>query len=168
MKKYLKKISIRWDDLDPNRHVGATAYMNLMDHARMSYFHDHGFTQKDFEKHQLGPIVFNQHIYYFKEISGGSNVYVSIELLGSSEDYTYIQLSHSIYNEDGDRVAYGYLTISWMDLSKRKLMGAPVSSFAKLLDAMPRSEQYKILSKQDIQLPFIPGTNSIPIEELTY
>ena len=39
---YFKEFEIRWSDLDANRHLGNSAYTNLMSHTRMSYLFEIG------------------------------------------------------------------------------------------------------------------------------
>ena len=163
MQSYFKKVDIKWADLDANRHVSNMAYVALLDHARMSYFNENGFSQEMFEKHRLGPIVFNQQMFFLKEVLPATTVQINVELQGSTEDYRFVQFGHSIYNHEGARAVYGYLTVAFMDLDTRKLMPAPPKPFLDLLQGLPKSEHFKILTKVDIKLPELPGPDTISI-----
>lgn len=35
---YSKQFEVRWSDLDANRHLANSAYMNFMSHTRMGFF----------------------------------------------------------------------------------------------------------------------------------
>ncbi len=39
---YLKEFEIRWSDVDANRHLANSAYLNYMSHARMSFLMEIG------------------------------------------------------------------------------------------------------------------------------
>ncbi|WP_374958619.1 acyl-CoA thioesterase, partial [Gilvibacter sp.] len=56
---YLKEFEIRWSDIDANRHLANSAYVNFMSHTRMSFLIDRGIDMKAMAKHQIGPVVFN-------------------------------------------------------------------------------------------------------------
>ncbi|MEX0273937.1 MAG: acyl-CoA thioesterase, partial [Flavobacteriaceae bacterium] len=79
---YLKEFEIRWSDVDANRHMANSAYLNFMSHTRMSFLMEMGFGQKILSQHQIGPVVFYEHMYYFKEIFPGKPIKVSLEVTG--------------------------------------------------------------------------------------
>ena len=64
---YFKEFEIRWNDLDANKHLGNSSYVEFMSHARMSFLTDHGIGLDVMASFGLGPIVLYEHIYYFKE-----------------------------------------------------------------------------------------------------
>ena len=39
---YTKKFEIRWNDLDANKHLGNSAYIEFMSHTRMSFLTEYG------------------------------------------------------------------------------------------------------------------------------
>ena len=86
---YLKEFEIRWSDIDANRHLANSAYVNFMSHTRMSFLIDRGIDMKAMAKHQIGPVVFNENIFYFKEAFQGMKIRVSFELGGVSKDGTF-------------------------------------------------------------------------------
>lgn len=60
---YFKEFDIRWSDMDANRHLANSAYINMMSHTRMGFFIDKGITQEQLAMHGFGPVVFHEHIY---------------------------------------------------------------------------------------------------------
>ena len=40
---HLKEFEVRWSDVDANRHLGNSAYINFMSHTRMSFMSEAGF-----------------------------------------------------------------------------------------------------------------------------
>jgi acyl-CoA thioester hydrolase len=95
---YLKEFEIRWSDVDANRHLANSAYLNYMGHTRMAFLMEIGFDQKTLSQYNIGPVVFYEHIYYFKEAFPGRPVQVSIEILGLSEDAQFFEFHHNFYN----------------------------------------------------------------------
>jgi len=165
MESYFKQIDIKWADLDANMHVSSMAYVALIDHAKMSFFNENGFPQDMFAKLRIGPVVFNQQLYFLKEILPATTVHVNVELLGRSEDYRFVQFCHSIYNHEGHRAMYASLTVSWMDHDMRKLIETLPKALIEVLDKMPKSEHFKILTKSDIQLPSLSGVDTISVPD---
>jgi acyl-CoA thioester hydrolase len=40
---FTKEFDIRWSDLDANRHLANSAFINFMSHTRMAYLIENGF-----------------------------------------------------------------------------------------------------------------------------
>ena len=86
---YLKEFEIRWNDIDANRHLANSAYINFMSHTRLSYMLENGFGQANMVANNIGPVVFYEHMFYFKEVFPGKPITVSLALKGLSEDGMY-------------------------------------------------------------------------------
>ncbi|HET7361084.1 MAG TPA: thioesterase family protein [Salinimicrobium sp.] len=145
---YFKEFDIRWSDLDPNWHLANSAYISFMSHTRMSFLMENGFGKTELMKHKLGPVVFYEHIYYFREILPGQKVKVSLQLKGLSEDGMYFEFVHEFYDRNGKNLASCELMGGWINLETRKLTGLPKT----LLDNfgnLERSPDFKILTKED-------------------
>ena len=65
---FLKEFEIRWNDLDANRHLANITYLSYASETRMAYLNHIGLTHKDLHKKAIGPIVFNEQLFYFKEL----------------------------------------------------------------------------------------------------
>lgn len=87
---YKKQFEIRWSDIDANRHLANSAYTNFMSHTRMAFLIEHGFTMKELAIHNIGPVVFYEHMHYFKEVFMGQPLTVSLEVSGLSADGTFL------------------------------------------------------------------------------
>jgi acyl-CoA thioester hydrolase len=55
---YSKEFEVRWSDLDANRHLANSSYINFMSHTRLSYMMENGFGQQNMVKNDIGPVVF--------------------------------------------------------------------------------------------------------------
>lgn len=145
---FTKEFEIRWSDVDANRHLANSAYLNFMSHTRMAYLMEVGMSQRELAKHNIGPVVFYEHIYYFKEIFPGKPVKVSLEIQGLSEDGMYFEFVHNFYDSNGRNVAHCEMLGGWIDLKKRTLIALPKELYTKL-NELPKAEDFKILTKED-------------------
>lgn len=145
---YSKDFEIRWSDIDANRHLANTAYINFMSHTRMSFLMENGFGQKELAQHNLGPVVFYEHVYYFKEVFAGKPVKVTLELKGLSEDGKYFEFLHNFYDYKGRNFARCEMMGGWIDLKERKLTGLPEELFQNL-NSLSHTEDFRKLSNED-------------------
>lgn len=145
---YFKEFDIRWSDLDANRHLANSAYINFMSHTRMGFLTENGFGQQELVKHHLGPVVFYEHIYYFREIFAGKPLKVTLQLKGLSEDGMYFEFAHNFYDQKGRNMATCEMMGGWIDLQTRKLRGLPQEFFQKL-DHLEHTEDFRVLTKED-------------------
>ncbi|TJY38144.1 acyl-CoA thioesterase [Pontimicrobium aquaticum] len=145
---YLKHFEIRWNDLDANKHLGNSTYVEYMSDTRMSFLTSHGLSLDVVNSYGLGPIVMYEHIYYFKEIGLDDKVKVSLEVSGMSEDGRFIQIEHNFFNEEGKNLANAEMLFSWMDLKTRRFGKIPIELLQKIKN-FPRSNNFKILTKEE-------------------
>lgn len=145
---YFKEFEIRWSDVDANRHLANSAYVNFMGHTRMAFLMEMGFDQKTLSKYNMGPVAFYEHIYYFKEVFLGQQITVSIEIMGLSEDGKFFEFHHDFYDAKGENFAHGEMMGSWIDLKTRKLTGLD-AIFLKRFEDIQKANEYRILTKED-------------------
>jgi acyl-CoA thioester hydrolase len=145
---YLKEFEIRWSDIDANRHLANAAYLNFMSHTRMSFLMELGFNQKALAAHQLGPVVFYEHIYYFKEVFPGRPVKVSMEIMGMSEDGKFFEFHHNLFDHKGNNFAHCEMMGAWMNLETRSLTGL-TNVFMTSFGGTEKAEGFRVLTKED-------------------
>lgn len=148
---YTKQFEIRWSDVDANRHLRNSAYIDYMSHTRMAFMMEMGLDQKHLVEHNLGPVAFYEHMYYFKEVFPGQPVSVSLQLKGLSEDGMYFMFLHNFYDSQGRNLARCEMMGGWIDLTERKLTGLPSEIYAKF-DAFEKTADFKVLSKEDTRI----------------
>jgi acyl-CoA thioester hydrolase len=145
---YLKEFEIRWNDLDANGHLANVSYTAFASHTRMAFLIECGFNQQILHEHKLGPVVFYEHMYYFREVFLGKPVKVSAELSGLSEDGIFFSFTHNFYNHKGSNFAHSEMMGAWIDLKTRKLTGLP-QEISNYFDKIERSPSFKVLTKED-------------------
>ena len=145
---YSKQFDIRWSDIDANRHLANTAYINFMSHTRMGFLMENGFGHSEMARHNLGPVVFYEHIYYFREVFAGKPVTVSLKLKGLSEDGMFFEFEHNFYDHRGRNFASAEMMGGWIDLKERQLTGLPEELYQRL-DNIERTADFRVLTKED-------------------
>lgn len=145
---YFKEFEIRWNDVDANRHLANKAYVEFAAHTRMSFLIERGFDHKLLDKLNIGPVVFYEHIYYFKEVFAGKPLKVSLELSGLSEDGMFFEFRHNYYDHKGRNVAHCEIMGAWIDLKTRKLIGLPEEVF-HYFDDVAKPDDFRVLTKED-------------------
>lgn len=145
---YFKEFEIRWSDIDANRHLANTAYINFMSHTRMSYLTENKLDQQELARLNLGPVVFYEYVYYFKEVFPGHPIRVSLELKGLAEDGKFFEFVHNFYDYKGRNFARCEMMGAWIDLKSRKLTTLPKSFFNKLSE-LDKTANFRVLTKED-------------------
>ena len=145
---FLKEFEVRWSDLDANRHLANSAYINFMSHTRMSFLTQLGFAHKEFEQLGIGPVVFYEHIYYFKEVFPGKPIQVSLEFTGMSADGKFFEFNHNFYDYKGKHLAHCEMMFSWIDMKSRKLITLP-SEILGVFDKQEKAPTFRVLTKED-------------------
>jgi acyl-CoA thioester hydrolase len=141
---------VRWSDLDANRHMANSAYQNFMSHARIAYLISHGFGQPEMQKYNVGPVIFSEHVHYFREIHQGKPITVTCEVTGLSEDHTFFSFRHNFYDHKGRNLARGFMRGAWMNLKERKITSLQ-KELSQLIEDFPKSADFKWLSKADMR-----------------
>ena len=145
---YTKEFEIRWSDVDANRHLRNSTYIDFMSHTRMSFFLEKGFGQVDLAKLNLGPVALYEHMYYFKEVFPGKPIHVTLQLKGISENGMFFEFLHNFYDSNGRNVARCDMMGAWIDLRERKLTGLPEELF-HYLEGLDKTADFRILTKAD-------------------
>ena len=147
---FKNKNKVLWADLDANWHLANFSYLKYSTDARMSFFDSIGLTKENLLKKELGPVVFYEHIYYYKEILLGNEFYVSVEIDGYSEDKRFGKLIQNFY-KGKINMARIEILFALMDLKERKLSKFPDDQFEKI-KKYPKTKSFKIITKNDTRI----------------
>ena len=145
---FLKEFEVRWSDIDANRHLANSSYINYMSHTRMAFLMEHGFGHEVLAKNKIGPVVFYEHMYYFKEVFPGKPIRVSFEVMGMSEDGCFFEFHHNFYDSNGKNVAHCEMMGAWISLESRQLI--PLSGqLLQRFQQFERPEGFRVLTRED-------------------
>ena len=106
MKKFEKKYIASWTDLDPNWHVANHAYIKYAADTRVSFFSELKLDRDKFNDLNIGPVLFYEHMHYFKEIMMGDEFLINIEINGYSDDARFFTILQNFYDQNGIHLAH--------------------------------------------------------------
>ncbi len=124
----------RWADFDPNNHMRHSAYTDYAAEARVRMFNALGLSLTEFNKLNLGPVLFREETIFRREIRLGEDIRVEVFLKGISENGERFKFYHKICKEDGSLAAEVEIYGAWLDLKKRKLTSPPDQVLLTLKD----------------------------------
>lgn len=149
------KFEVRWSDIDANRHLANSSYMQFCAQTRMAFMAQHRMGLKEMNRWGIGPAILHEKYSFFKEIYMDQLVIVSLAINGFSEDGSIYQFQHKFYLEDGTHCATAEATGVWIDMMLRKST-TPPDDILEVMNGY-RSENHKIFTREDIKnLPFRP------------
>ena len=99
------QFSIRWADLDANRHVRNTIFSEFATHTRFRLLEANGFPQARFESLHFGPVMFREEIRYRRELVFGDEATVSVIAAGLSDDGSQWRVHQEVTRADGKQAA---------------------------------------------------------------
>lgn len=142
---FTRRFHVRWGDMDFNAHMRNTAYLDTSADLRMMYFEAHGFTMREFEKAQLGPVITKDELEYFRELRLLEPIDVSLALAGLSDDGSRFRLRNEFFNQAGKLAARVTSTGGWLSLATRTLTPPP-EALANLLRSLARTDDFEAIS----------------------
>lgn len=146
---YYQKTTVRWSDLDANRHLANASYMQFTSFARIAFLRDFGITMNDLGRMSLGPAILHEEFSFFKEAHEGDEIYITVEIAGMSDDGMLYIFNHNLYRSDGTHLCHSELFGVWFDLNTRKMIAPPAEFTASLRKSFDGKE-VTILTKADL------------------
>ena len=140
---YVKKLEVRWDDVDVNGHLRNTRYLEYANHARISYFQESGWDARRFLAAEVGPVLLSDEIRYRREVFLAEEVEVTCQVTGLSADGARWEMRHEVRRADGSTAATVLSHGGWMGKRTRKLTAPPADLIAAV-DAI-RSEDCAVI-----------------------
>lgn len=142
-------ISIRWADIDANRHLRHSAYYDFGATARMKLLSERGLTTHKLEALQVGPVLFREEAVFRREIHLEDEVTITVEMHKASEDYSRWSLRHTFLKADGTLAATLTIDGAWIDLKLRKL-ATPDEFITKVFSEFPKAKDFEwvVLTKK--------------------
>jgi acyl-CoA thioester hydrolase len=142
--RYEKSFEVRASDLDVNRHLTSSAYLEYAIHARMSSFADLGLLPV-LEAERLAPVVFRDEIEYRRELRVLDVVRVSVEVAAMRDDGSRWRLHHEFTRSDGIHSARIRTDGAWFHLRTRKLT-VPPAPVLEYFGGLRHTDDFEVLA----------------------
>ncbi len=147
---FIEKFNVRWSDVDANRHVGNSSYMNYCSQTRMSFLNSKGFGITHLVRWGIGPVILKENFTFYKEIHVDQTVFVTLEVTGMSEDGNIFEFTHKLYDSEGIHHASSLVQGVWIDMIKRKRTSPPEELKQTLLATTDKSN-LRTITMDDIK-----------------
>jgi acyl-CoA thioester hydrolase len=138
------KFRVRWADLDPNRHLRNTAFVDYATETRLAYLASVGFTDDVLRDRRLGPVILREETWFTREVLAGDVLEVDIALAALSADGGRFRLRHEVFRADGEKAARVEADAGWLDLAARRLVRPPADLLA-VMNGFPRTDDFESL-----------------------
>lgn len=147
MSVFSMPVSIRWADIDANRHLRHSVYYDFGAAARMQLLSERGLTTHKLEELQIGPVLFREEAVFRREIHLEDQITITVEMHKASEDYSRWSLRHTFLKKDGTLAATLTIDGAWIDLRLRKL-AMPDEFIKKVFSEFPKSPDFEWIVKK--------------------
>ena len=141
---YKVSFSTRWADFDPNNHMRHSAYNDYAAEARVRFFRENGFSMIEFNKQNIGPVLFSENTNFYREINLSENISVELFVKGLSENGERFKFQHKIYKQNGVLAAEIEIYGAWINLKKRKLTEPPKELISKF-EALEKAGNFEVI-----------------------
>jgi len=141
---YKVKFSTRWADFDPNNHMRHSAYNDYAAEARVRFFRDHGFSLAEFNKQNIGPVLFSENTKFYREIGLSEDISVELYIKGLSKDGRKFKFQHKIFKENNILAAEIEVYGAWLNLSQRKLT-IPPQDIITTFNSLEKADDFEII-----------------------
>lgn len=132
---------VLWSQIDANQHMRHSAYADFGAQARLTMMESLGLDLKALLKHNIGPVLFREELFYTREVGINERIKVSCELIKSRADGSRWTMRHEIFRSDGIKAATIIVEGAWIDLEKRKLAALPAELMEHFMSS-PKGDDY--------------------------
>jgi len=139
--EYLKRVEIRWSDLDPNFHLRHSSYYDFGAYCRIAFLFENGITARLMNEQEIGPVLFREECFFKREIVFGDEITVSLKLRSVSKDFRKFSMQHEIYKNGNELAAILNVDGAWMNTRHRKII-TPPEIVINTLDHMEKAEDF--------------------------
>ena len=135
---------VGWFDLDANRHMKNTAYMEKAVDCRLRFFNANDFPFEELARLKVAFVVVSDATTYARELFLGDKIRVQILCGGENAKGTRFEIVNRIIAADGAMVYEIRSMLVWLDTDTRKSCKPP-PQLAALIAKLARTENYRAL-----------------------
>lgn len=139
------KISLRWSDLDANRHVRHSAYYDFGAQHRIELLALAGLTMKRLAELDLGPVLFREECIFKRELHFSDEVMIRTWLSASRNDFSRFSMRHELIKNTHTISAVINIDAAWMSLAHRKIATHLPAEVMRLGSLLPQTEDYTVI-----------------------
>lgn len=144
MDEYSKTYEIRFSDIDANRHVNYSAYVDSAGDLRYRFFAEHGYPPERLEQLGISPIYTALHTQFLREVRLGETITITFAVTGLSPKGIRWKAHHTILKSNGKKAALIDVEGVMLDLASRKPV-QPTPELLEIFHRCPRAQDFQVL-----------------------
>jgi acyl-CoA thioester hydrolase len=146
MDAYSMTYEVRWADIDANRHVRYSAYIDAAAELRYRFFTHHNLPPEAFDKLGVGPVYTSLTATFFREVLLGETLTITYMLTGLSTQGIRWKVQHEFLKANGKKAVAVSLEGTILNLSTRQPT-MPTPEIMAVFQQVPRSPDFEVLSE---------------------
>ncbi len=146
MEAYSMPYQVRWTDIDANRHVRYSAYIDAAAELRYRFFTEHGLPPEAFDSLGVGPVYTSLTANFYREVRLGETLTITYQLNGLSPTGLRWKVQHDFLKSNGKKAVTIFLEGTILNLATRQPT-APTSEIMAVFQQVPRSAEFEALSE---------------------
>ncbi|MGE5123472.1 MAG: thioesterase family protein [Acidobacteriaceae bacterium] len=144
MDAYTMTYEVRWTDIDANRHVRYSAYIDAAAELRYRFFAQHDLSPEAFDQLGVGPVYTSLNANFYREVRLGETITITYQLSGLSESGIRWKVCHDFLKANGKKAVTVSLEGTILDLTLRQPT-VPTPEIMAVFRLVPRSPGFEIL-----------------------
>src|SRR5688572_26284331 len=113
MDSFVLPLSLRWADIDANRHLRHSVYYDFAAAMRMNALISQGLTSARLEELHIGPVLFREEAIFKREVMLEDKLTIDAKVTRCTEDFGRFSIRHQIVKEDGTVAALITVDVAW-------------------------------------------------------
>jgi acyl-CoA thioester hydrolase len=146
MEAYSLPYEVRWTDIDANRHVRYSAYIDAAAELRYRFFTEHNLPPEAFNQLGAGPVYTSLTANFFREVFLGETLTITYLLTGLSSQGVRWKVQHDFLKANGKKAVTVALEGTILDLTTRQPT-VPTPEIMAVFQQVPRSKDFEVLSE---------------------
>ncbi len=146
MDAYSIPYQVRWTDIDANRHVRYSAYIDATAELRYRFFAEHNLPPEAFDNLGVGPVFTSLTATFFREVRLGETLTITYLLTGLSPQGIRWKVQHDFLKANGKKAVSVSLEGTILDLNTRQPT-IPTPEIMSVFQQVPRSVDFEVLSE---------------------
>lgn len=146
MEAYTMPYQVRWTDIDANRHVRYSAYIDAAHELRYRFFREHSLPPEAFDHLGVGAIYTSLDAKFFREVRLGETLTVTYILTGLSPLGIRWKVQHDFLKANGKKAVTIIMEGAMLNLTTRQ-PAVPTPEVMAVFQQIPRSTDFEVLAE---------------------
>jgi acyl-CoA thioester hydrolase len=144
MDAYSMSYIVRWADIDANRHVHYSAYVDAATELRLRFFAEHNLPPEIFDLSGMGPVFTSLSTNFYREVRLGETITITFRMAGISEQGMRWRICHDFLKLNGKKAVDLVIEGAFLDMATRRPV-IPTPEILSVFRLAPRSADFEVL-----------------------